>query len=164
VPYEEIEYIQSRISELTKKRAALASDYEILKDAGVLGAVKAQENRKDATRKKIQSEVDTIGGRLDELQRLLARLQKVAEELEAEETEETPYPEEMYGIKLAPLDEQTRLMVMRGNRETIEVLGGKVSPNSSGTSTLNGPVVVVSRGGSPPSHLPAPGSPKTQGK
>ena len=79
---------------------------------------------------------------------MLERQKKALEELEKAAPKEIPaappsYPEEMYGIKLAPLDDLTRSMVMSGNPRTIEVLGGKItltpspeSPSDSATASV----------------------------
>jgi predicted RNase H-like nuclease (RuvC/YqgF family) len=139
MPHQEIEYLTQRIAELTQKQEQLPNTFEVLKAqtereieavmarAGILGPVRALERKRDDIKTKLQREADTNTGRIEELKLLLERQKKAQEELEMVPPPPPSYPEEMYGIKLASLDDTTRSMVMAGNPRTIEVLGGKIT-------------------------------------
>ena len=180
MPHQEIEYLTQRIADLTLKQEQLPNTFEVLKAqvereiealmarAGILGPVRALERKRDDIKTKLQREADNSTGRIEELKSMLERQKKALEELEKATPEEKPsappsYPEEMHGIKLAPLDDITRSMVMSGNPRTIEVLGGKItlapSPESpSDSATASAPPALEASG--PPAKE---GEPVTKG-
>ena len=159
MPYEELEYVTKRLAELEVKQRSLPATYQdtaakidrqitnLLEQAGVLGQVRSLEKQRDDAKTRLQRDADMLGGRIAELRTMQKRLQKTIAEMEREEQPDGDagpgydYPDELYGIKLAPLDDTTRLMVIQGNPETIRVLGGKVpdAPEDAPLAVIRAP-------------------------
>ena len=110
---------QGQIPDTFKKYQELG-DREIqalIAKAGIADQIEAIKAKVEDHRKRLQKESDVIAGRIAEVQGVLEKFHYA------------PIPEgvtHMHGIELAPLDWQTRLLVMQGNEDTIAALGGAI--------------------------------------
>ena len=118
----------SKIPEVYK-RVARDTQREIdslCEEAGILGAIRQKEESLKDRQQKLQSKADLISGKISALEALFRKFHLA------------PIPEgitHMYGLELAPLDPETRLIVMHGHNneadvswiETVTVLGGDPS-------------------------------------
>ena len=107
------------IPELFKKQQELGEReiQSLIARAGIADQIEALRNRTEEYRKGLQKEADVLAGRIAEVQGILEKFYYA------------PIPEgitHIHGIELEPLDWQTRLMVMQGNKDTIAALGGKI--------------------------------------
>jgi len=134
-------HIEARLKALAAEQQKLPGMFEdaktqtakeveaILLEAGVLARVRALEAKLEALRVTLQKEADTNIGRISELHSLWEQLgappAPPAAEVPPNAAPGYPFPTEMFGVDLRPLDEQTRWAVMAGKREIIEALGGK---------------------------------------
>ena len=128
----EAEYITNQLNQcrgilasLPEKFAAAERETDrkidlLCEEAGIMGAVQQHRSALKGLQKSIQSQADSISGRMVALEELHKQFHLA------------PIPEgitHMYGIELAPLDPDTRLRVMHGQeapawRDTITTLGG----------------------------------------
>jgi hypothetical protein len=122
-------YLEDRLNKMretqgqipdTFKKYQDAGDREIqalIVKAGIADQIEAIKAKVEEQRKRLQKESDVIAGRMAEVQLILEKFHFA------------PIPEgvtHMHGIELAPLDWQTRLLVMQGNEDTILTLGGSL--------------------------------------
>jgi hypothetical protein len=122
-------YLEDRLNKMreaqgqipdTFKKYQDAGDREIqalIAKAGIADQIEAIKAKVEEQRKRLQKESDVIAGRMAEVQLILEKFHFA------------PIPEgvtHMHGIELAPLDWQTRLLVMQGNEDTIITLGGSL--------------------------------------
>lgn len=128
----EAEFIQEQLSQYREALTALPEKFAaaeretdrridlLCEEAGIMGGVQQHRNTLKDAHKKIQSQADLLSGRIGMLEELHKQFHLA------------PIPEgitHMYGIELAPLDPDTRLVVMHGQenpawRGTIATLGG----------------------------------------
>jgi hypothetical protein len=128
----EAEFIQEQLSQYREALTALPEKFAaaerentrqidlLCEKAGIMGEVQQHRNALKSTQKEIQSQADLLSGRIGMLDELHKQFHLA------------PIPDgvtHMYGIELAPLDPNTRLVVMHGQEnpawtETITTLGG----------------------------------------
>lgn len=99
---------------------------ELLREAGVLDKFRQLQARQDAEQERLQKLADLLGARIAEIEDQVKHFEQIAEgEPEPEAPAETTPEPEAQGIRKVPvgeLEENTRLLFLRGNKATREVL------------------------------------------
>ena len=129
------EHIRSRIVAFKGQLDALPASFEEIKDtydraiddaireAGAMPKVRTLRANLEAQRVGLQTKADKLMGGIEALEAVILEMEKA----EPPPRPEIPLPDgvtHMHGIDLRPLEFETRLMVMGGNRDTIEALNG----------------------------------------
>jgi hypothetical protein len=129
----EADYIQESLNQLNEALSRIPEQYAkiqreadrqidlLCEEAGIMGRVKAIRDAKETNQKRLQSQADSIQGRMHVLKDI------------HEKYHVAPIPDgmtHMYGIRLESLDPMSRLKLMNGKledegwAEMIQVLGG----------------------------------------
>lgn len=125
------EFVTENLNKYKKEIEALPELYQkrkrqienkidaVCEEAGILTLIENLRQEIETVKSALQQKADVLSGRI-----------KMLEEIH-KEFFYAPIPEgvtHMYGIELKPLDPETRLLVLGGNPDTIQMLGGKLEP------------------------------------
>ena len=133
---ENLEKYRAEIADLPelyqkKKRQIEGKIDAVCEEAGILTIIENLRKEIETVKTAIQQKADILSGRI-----------KMLEEIH-KEFFYAPIPEgvtHMYGIELKSLEPETRLLVLGGNNETIQMLGGKLEPEEPEEEIIETPV------------------------
>lgn len=122
-------YIQQKLEEYSKTLTQIPSVFSkqqretdrqidlLCEKAGILDQITSLRSNLEKQKTQLQSQADMLNGRIQQLREI------------HKEFFESPVPKSMkekHGIPLEPLDPTTRMLVLDGNPDTVEALGGKL--------------------------------------